>query len=308
MMNTSNQIVIDYNYLGGQENKIFHLSDYTLLGVENNITDYTDIISIVKLSIKKFENLDVVDYNNIDINIVFYIEVYEDNCIKKSRMNKVITSVIIPCENLKCNTVFELCEVNGNELFEPIFKKMLHNLMFKLSLKPMPIDSISKYKYVVFEEDSLNILMSIIFQYLQEIKATNEVISFDTDNEIICEILNLDDNQCENVSVLHNKAIGDINNNMMFSKIISLISDKTIDIENEDLLTVERLYNYSTIINFKNGGLNIVASLINKKNNTRYSSFAYCLNVSDVIESFMISKDKNALIVEINEDNCNVGN
>ncbi len=307
-MNTSNQIVIDYNYSNGYESKIFYLGDHSSLNFSNCITEHTDIMSTVKLSIKKLENLDIVDYNSVDINIVFFIDLYTNNSIKKSNINKIITSIIVPCKNLEHDTVFESCEVNGQDLFEPIFKNMIDNLMFKLSLKQMLIGNISNYKYVVFQGASLNVLMSIIFQYLQDLKVTNEPIPFATNNEIICEIFNMNNNQYENLRVLHNKTIGDINNNMIFSKIVSLISDKTIDMGNEDLLIVERLLNYSTIINFKTGKLNIVASLIDKKNNIRYSSFVYPSNVGDLIESYITSKDKNALIIEINGDNNNVGN
>lgn len=284
---------INYTLLNNKDYISYYSNAYNI-----NLQYYEDIclnyINSFKEDIVKFKtDLIIVDK---DVDIKSIRATLNINLTNDIDMNYNITNIIInlavPFLNITKNTIIENVIIDSYNEYNDIIKSVFDNIKNKLLYQHDKKSNILSYKYLVLKGDILNTVLTILTQYLQEIFLSKSNIKYNTNNEIIVEMINIDTFKTQSVKILKEGNIFFPNNNIFFKDLVSLSVKNDIKMQSEDdriFLLVDNIFNYSSIINFNTGKVNMVLQLKNSDN--RIYEILYKSSVNKIIETFVTFKE-----------------
>ena len=130
----------------------------------------------------------------------------------------------------------------------------------------------------------------------------NNVVLRNISNKLLIKTINTVNYKTEQLDLFNDC----INDNYIFSNIITIESKNFIDSSKilDNCIYIDKFYNYSTLINFNTGELNMIMLVRDIIGNIY--KMEYKISIDEFMKKFYISdKTKNSIILELSKENNN---
>ncbi|MFE4242012.1 hypothetical protein [Peribacillus butanolivorans] len=153
------------------------------------------------------------------------------------------------------------------------------------------------YFYLLIQHKELSVILNLIYQYIQDKKVNVDRNSFDTIEFIISDYIS---NKEKKVELFSDLLIEDNHFMKSISKIERVSTNRVLSAKDKDkVLILKEIINYSTILNFYNGHINIIGKAVPYNDNKSELKSLFSFQLEDVIKKYKILDCNQALVLEL---------
>lgn len=287
-------VQIIHNLINNKEYVHYHFNDYTDASTIPLHFLYAHNLKLLKEKLNLLKNVDNIDFESI--NTTLKINITNKNYYS---INSLEIILVVPLKNIKRDSIVKILTIYEKNNFSCIMDELISNIIKESNLKLIQSNVLkNKYKYLIIDEENLNILYNIIFQYILE----NNVLLRNISNKLLIKTINTVNYKTEQLDLFNYC----INDNYIFSNIITIESKNFIDSSKilDNCIYIDKFYNYSTLINFNTGELNMIMLVRDIIGNIY--KMEYKISIDEFMKKFYISdKTKNSIILELSKENNN---
>lgn len=287
-------VQIIHNLINNKEYVHYHYNDHIEASTIPLHFLYAHNLNIIKEKLNVLKNVDNIDFESI--NTTLKINITNKNYYS---INSLEVILVVPLKNIKRDSIVKILTIYEKNNFSYIMDELISNVIKESNLKLIQPNVLkNKYKYLIIDEEKLNILYNIIFQYISE----NNIILKNISNKLLIETINTVNCKTEQLDLFNDC----INANYIFSNIVTIESNNFIDSSKilDNCIYIDKFYNYSTLINFNTGELNMIMLVRDVMGNIY--KMEYKISIDKFIKEFYISdKTKNSIILELSKENNN---
>ena len=290
---------INYIYVNNRKKKSYYHEEF--IDVDYNLCRnmYKNQINYLKEKIEQLHNFATVDKKNLTTLVDIHFNIKET---KEVELQKIIITIVVPLKTIELNTIVETIKLENDIEFKKEIDILFKNINKQLSYKNGKKEDIKKYKYLMLEKESLKTFIMIICQYLQEKYLINN-FKFDKENKIVVEMINVYDFKTKKINILNPSIDYFSNLDNVMTNILTISSNdyiEDINIENSNILVVDKILNYSTLINFDTGVVTMNLQVKDLENDNIIYKLQYSNNLDFLLKDFFISKYKlNVFIIPL---------